>query len=144
MAVSVYVDTCVFLNLWKQEISEYGVPLWKRAQQFFDYVEAESVPMIFSPFVIRELRHLAPAEMFATRLRALNERGLLSEVRVNAVDYELARLLHQEAGYGISFFDSMHVALSMRTDAVLITRDRELLAFARGRCRAALPEDFKL
>jgi predicted nucleic acid-binding protein len=120
-----YLDTCIWLNLFKKEgDASKGVPYWKIAEDFVSKFSDVS----YSDMVIRELKfHLSP-EQFEEKLRFLKKH--FRHVQVISEDYLLARMLESKSGYTISFYDCIHIAICKRCGFALVTRDRELIEFA--------------
>ncbi len=51
-----YVDSCIWLNLFKKEGDQIkGVPYWQLAQDFIKQVEDEKGTIIVSTIVLKEL-----------------------------------------------------------------------------------------
>lgn len=134
-----YVDSCIYLNLWKKEEGLHGQKFWKYAESFFE--KAESKNIYFSGFVLKELaRTLTPAE-FAIK-REIFYKNLFIRIMPTQTDYEIAGILESVANFEISFFDCMHIVLAKKVNAILITRDRKLIEFAKKYCKVARPEEF--
>jgi predicted nucleic acid-binding protein len=112
-----YIDTCVWLNLFFMEKD-----IWKDTVEFIDKVGLTDI--IVSGFVVKELKHkLAPAQWMnaESRLRCFRFIRAIDE------DYLMGRSIEQKEQYSLSFYDCMHIALCIRCEAVLVTRDEELL-----------------
>ena len=56
-------------------------------------------------------------------------------------DYDLARKFEDEEEVKISFYDYLHVAISKRLNIPLITRDKDLIAFAKKHIEVYRPEE---
>jgi predicted nucleic acid-binding protein len=138
--MAVYVDTCVYLNLWKRERGYFGRPHWRIAKEFFDHMYASGNVVVYSGMVLKELKHKAP-QLYEQKRETFNDPSHFNRIIVMDSHYERARLLESESRFSISFFDCMHIVLAKASDAVLVTRDRKLLAFAKGRCVAVRPEE---
>ncbi|MBS3147673.1 PIN domain-containing protein [Candidatus Woesearchaeota archaeon] len=134
-----YVDSCVYLNLWQKEQK-----WWKKAADFFEAIDNPDNAIFVSGFVLKELGHILTAEEFSKR-RILFNSAIFQKVIASEQDYSNAREFERESEFELSFFDCMHVALSKRIGAILITRDRKLIEFAaKKQCAASRPEDVKI
>jgi len=56
-------------------------------------------------------------------------------------DYDLARKFEDEEEIKISFYDYLHVAISKRLNIPLITRDKDLITFAKKDIEVYRPEE---
>jgi len=52
---SYYVDSCIYLNLWKKEVDKQGNLLWKFAEEFFEKLEDEETVIYYSGYLLKEL-----------------------------------------------------------------------------------------
>jgi len=62
-------------------------------------------------------------------------------VNVVEEDYSFARKLESELFYELSFYDCLHIAICKRLGLILVTRDKELLRFAKKHVTAEKPEN---
>jgi predicted nucleic acid-binding protein len=123
-----YVDTCVYLNLYKKEVSLTGRPLWKYAADFFRRVGNR---IVYSELVEREFVQKTGA-LFVRRGR---------KVSTLPEDLALAEVLLEEFGHRIGGKDCIHIVLARKCGAILVTRDRALLECASKYVAASLPEN---
>lgn len=132
-----FVDSCIWLNLFKKEGDKRkGKPHYIIARDFFLAYE----PIIFSNLVLRELRYvLKNTELFVEKESFMKNE--FTFVQVTSSDYTFARKIEGELGYSISFYDCMHIATARRLDCILITRDNDLLICASKYVTACKPED---
>lgn len=137
-----YVDTNIYLNLWKKEGDETkGTPYWKLAKDFMDKVERESWAIFFSGLILKELQHKLTPEQFKEKSDLL--KSTYQKVDVLEEDYKNARKLESESKFEIGFYDCLHITICKRLDLVLVTRDALLLKFARNEgIKCGKPEDF--
>jgi predicted nucleic acid-binding protein len=136
-----YLDTNIYLNLWKREGDPTkGVPYWKLAKDFMDKAEKSGDDIFFSGLILKELSYLIPSQ-YAEKADMLKATHHYAEV---VKDDEIhARKLESKAHFEISFYDCLHVALCKRLGFILITRDRLLLEFAKQeKVQCGKPEDF--
>ncbi len=62
-------------------------------------------------------------------------------VKAKNEDYEFARKIESNNNYEISFYDCLHIALTKRKNAVLITRDKDLMRVAEEHVLVRKPEE---
>jgi len=118
-----YVDSCIWLNLFKKEGDPTkGVPYWKLAK---DFLEAEH-GIIVSTIVLKELSFQV-ADKFDYVMKFFKHSDSIRIIKTTNDDYELARKYENEEQFVISFYDYLHVAIAKRLKIPLITRDKELL-----------------
>lgn len=133
-----YVDSCIYLNLWQKE------RLWKKTLDFFELIERSGGEIIFSGFVLKELSYILTSEEFSERKRIFERAGFI-RVIASKEDYANARALESSAGFKVSFFDCMHIILSNRLDAILVTRDRKMSELAiKEKCQVLAPEKIRI
>ena len=136
-----YVDSCIYLNLWKREECNDKL-FWKIATNFFERVQKTGEIIYISPFVMKELSFRLNTSTLQCRLGEIRSSSMFENIEANRDDYKEARRLESASEFEISFFDCMHVVLARRMGAVLVTRDNKLLDFAYIFCSVGRPEDF--
>jgi len=137
-----YLDTCIWLNLFKKEgdITK-GVPYWKIAQGFIEKVKfSQNKKIAYSNFVLKELRFNLDEGTYNEKKKFF-EKERFRFVKEKAEDYFLARKLESQFSYEISFFDCLHLAICKRLNFILITRDKGLIRLAKESVAVAKPED---
>mgnify|MGYP003969263633 CR=1 FL=1 len=134
-----YLDTCIWLNLFKKETSTRGVPFWKLAKDFIEDVEDKGGNILVSTIVLKELYYKV-GDRFNEIKEEFQATETITIVKTSSIDYELARKFEQAHGL-LSFYDYLHVALAKRFNAILITRDRDLIVFARKHVEVYRPEE---
>jgi len=137
-----YVDSCIYLNLWKMEVRN-GVAFWKLAKDFFERVQRAGEIIYISPFVMKELSFKFDTNTLQYGLEEIRRSSIFENIDASRDDYKEARRLESASGFEISFFDCMHVALAKRIGAILVTRDNKLIDFASGFCTVGRPESFR-
>ena len=119
-----YVDTCIFLNIWEQEIGpDPKKPFWKGSTEFIKKAMIEK-SLHLSSVVLKELRH-------TTDDYSQEKSYLLEEAKILAVlkeDAPFARWIEKK--FPLSEEDALHYVLAKRHQLILITRDKKLLSFA--------------
>jgi len=138
--VRFYLDTCIWLNLFKREgDTTKGVPYWKIARDFIDYVGMTEGKIFVSTIVLRELQYKS-GDRYGEVKEFFKKFDFISVLSTTNQDYESARISERKH-QSLSFFDYLHVAVAKRLGAILITRDRELLLFARNHVKVNRPEN---
>jgi len=133
-----YIDTCIWLNLFKKEgDASKGKPYWQIAEEFIEWV-LEDDEIIYTMPVLREIKLKLAESVYREK-----EAYIIKEfcfVAITDDDISFARKLETESNYTISFFDCIHTAVCKRTGAILVTRDKKLLIFANKYICALRPE----
>lgn len=135
-----YLDTCIWLNLFKKEgDSTKGTPYWESAEKLIQQLNAKDGTIIVSTIVLKELTFKLEdkfnlAKKFFTEVKSIQIIKTLPE------DYNLAREMEDYHGL-LSFYDYLHVAIAKRVGAKLITRDNDLILFAKDKIVVLKPEE---
>ena len=137
-----YVDTNIYLNLWKKEgDAAKGIPYWKLAKDFMDKAEKEGSTIVFSGLILKELQYKLTAETFKEKSDLL--KSTYEKADVIEEDYKNARKLESKSKFEVSFYDCLHISVCKRLNLVLVTRDSLMLSFARTEgLKCGKPEDF--
>lgn len=137
---SYYIDTCIWINLLEKESGiEKEKPYWKTALDFIEQVSYKEEKIIVSTIVLKEL-YFNSGDKFNQIKRFLKESEYIEIVKTIPEDYDLARKWEQEHKH-LSFYDYIHVAIAKRLNIQLITRDKELIEFAKSRVEVFKPEE---
>lgn len=142
-----YIDTCIWLNLFKKEGNpSKGKPYWEIAEEFIEKIKSdEEIKILCSIFIIREIESkLGDKEMFKEKRDFIKNEVKAEFVNATKEDYNLARKLESESGYEVSFYDCLYIAMCRRGGFVLVTRDRKLIEFAKKYISVSKPEDLIL
>ncbi len=132
-----YIESCIWLNLFKKEgDAAKGVPYWKLAE---DFLEKDN-NIIVSSIVIKEISFKIP-ERIDEVMKFFKENDYIELIKTKPEDYDLARKFENEEEFKISFYDYLHVAISKRLKVPLITRDNELIRFAKKHIEVFKPEE---
>ena len=135
-----YIDSCIWLNLLKKEGDPTkGIPYWKLAKDFIEQVEDQNEKIIVSTIIMKEL-YFTMKDKFNRIKKFFKESEYIEIVKTIPEDYELARKWEQEHGV-LSFYDYIHVAISKRLNILLITRDEDLIEFAKSNVKVFKPEE---
>ena len=116
-----------------------GTPYWQLAKDFIEHVEEENGIIIVSTIVLKELSFKLGGK-FDEVQQFFKESGFISIVKTTTKDYNLAREFEQQH-QSLSFYDYLHVAIAKRLNVPFITRDADLLAFAKNMIAIFKPED---
>ena len=132
-----YVDTCIWLNLFKKEgDSTKGIPYWKIAKDFLE----KNNQLIVSTITLKELQYVL-GENFKEVKKFFKDLDFIKIISTTQEDYDLARKFEDEEKSKISFYDYLHVAIVKRLNLPLITRDKDLMKFARKHVKVYKPEE---
>ena len=135
-----YLDTSIWLNLFKKETNPKGcIPYWKLAKDFIQKVEENSEKLIVSTIVLKEI-YFSANEKFNIIKKFLDESDFIEIVKTSPEDYDLAREWERIDGK-LSFYDYLHTAIAKRLNSDLITRDARLIEFAKSYIRVFKPEE---
>ncbi len=135
-----YVETCIWLNLLKKEGDPTkGIPYWKLAKNFIEKVEGQNEKIVVSTIVLKEL-YFTAKDKFNRIKKFFKESEYIEIVKTMPEDYELARKWEQEHR-ALSFYDYIHVAIAKRLNISLITRDADLIEFAKSYVEVFKPEE---
>jgi len=122
-----YVDTCIFLNVWKGEIGpNKRRPFYKISDEFLKEYKKDK---LISTKVLAEIeRKLSKAEFKARCFQLLDE---LETLDIPEDVIAQAQRMYQDTKKEISFADIIHMLMAEREGAILVTRDRTLMKIAR-------------
>jgi len=143
-AIRYYLDTCIWLNLWKREENLItGVAYWKIAKEFIEKVIfSENEEIVYSGFFLKELKFkLKDEDLFREKLAYLKGEKRFWFVKAVEGDYDFARKFKFLSKFELSFYDCIHIALCKRLKLILVTRDRALIRFAQKYIQANTPEN---
>ncbi len=135
-----YIDTCIWLNLFKKEGDpSKGVPYWEIAERFIEEVISFGDKIYFSGIILKEIKNKLPEEKYEESIIYLKEKSL----KINLIedDYSFARKLESEWEYEIGFYDCIHVAVCKRLEMILVTRDKALIKEAKKYISVIRPEE---
>ena len=127
---SFYIDTCIYLNLWKKEVDGYGNKLWEFAKNFFEKIEGENSIIYYSGYLLKELMFVFDENKFIDKLELFNFSPNFKRVNLIKEEYEIVKRIKKE-NREISFYDIIHMLLAKQTNSILITRDNALIKLAK-------------
>lgn len=108
-----------------------GNLLWKFAKEFFEKAENEHSMIYYSGFLLKELMFVLSTEEYLNKLELFESSPNFKRVILSEEEYHLAEEIKNE-NLQISLYDIIHVLLTKKTNSILVTRDKELIEFARG------------
>ncbi|MFH1786127.1 MAG: type II toxin-antitoxin system VapC family toxin [archaeon] len=133
-----YLDTNIYIDYWEgrhegiRPLGEFAFQLLKRA------IRCEFV-IVYSDLVVYEISAhcgMPDAEVFETFFRELQKKNKLEYVK----GYNKLVATEIAGRTGIPLPDAVHIVLSKKANAILVSRDQHLL-HAEG-VGARMPEDF--
>jgi predicted nucleic acid-binding protein len=137
-----YVDTCIYLNLWKKEVDKRGNPLWLFAKKFFELAELNDAKIFYSGFILKELLFLLSTNDYLEKRKFFEENKLFEKALLSRSEYKKAISLKNKLKTNCSLIDIIHVLLASKTKSILITQDKELLKLSnRNNVKAQTPQE---
>ncbi len=130
--VCYYVDSCIWLNLFKNEKSYSGKDFGKIAKQFFDFSLRNNHEIVLSSFIIREMQFVLSEKDSKKVIDKIKHTTFFKKHFVSKNEFLFARFLEKEFNYSISFFDCVHLSICMKNNFVLVTRDNLLIKKSNG------------
>ncbi len=129
-----YVDTSIWLNLFKKEgDATKGTPFWQIAEEFIERVMfSKDDEIAYSGVILRELQIKLGEKAYQDKKEFLAKEQKFVKVDVLEADKANARKLESRYNFEISFYDLIHIAISKRLRLILVTRDKQLLEVARA------------
>src|SRR3989338_155957 len=137
-----YVDTCVWLNLFKKEgdLSK-GLPYWKLAENFIEKtMKSPDMKIAYSGIILRELQIILEEE-YNKKRKFFEEDPLFLKIELLPEDKTKARILESQYQFKISFYDLLHMMVCKRLSMTLITRDNQLLRIAKENKVTAMKQE---
>jgi predicted nucleic acid-binding protein len=105
---SFYVDSCIWLNLFKkEENANKGVKYWKIAKDFIEKVMFSNSEIIYTGFVLKELKFKLSEDEFNEKMLFFKGEQSFRFIKATDEDYSFAQKLESEFNYEISFFDAL-------------------------------------
>lgn len=117
-----YLDTCIWLNLFQKEGDPTkGKPYWEIAEEFLTQIkQSEEDKILYSSIVLRELEIKLKPLIYEESKNILKQAKFLN-IECLDKDKEKARKLESKYYFSISFYDLVHLSITKRIGAVLIT-----------------------
>lgn len=127
-----YIDSCIWLNLFKNEKNKSGKDFGKIAKEFFEHSIEKKHAIILLSFVIKEIQHVLSEEDYQKVIQKLKQTTYFRKHFVSESEFDFARMLEKEFNYTISFFDCVHLSVCIKNNFVLVTRDNLLIKNSKG------------
>ena len=102
---------------------------------------SEDEEIFYSGFVLKELKYKLDEDTYNEKLLFFKNEENFRFVKATQEDYSFAQKIESEFQYEISFFDCLHIAVCKRLNLMLITRDEELIKFAKKYIKVEKPEN---
>ncbi len=132
-----YLDTCIWLNLFKKEgDSTKGIPYWEITERFIKWAKDDEI--VVSTIVLKELFFRIPNKFKIIKSFFENTHWIFF-VKTCPEDYKFARELELE--FKIGFYDCLHVAICRRLNYILVTRDKAMINVAKKYVNVNKPEN---
>lgn len=126
-----YLDTCIWLSLLKKEELEEKQE-WEEIKKFITKILLENGEIYYAGITLKELKIKGISEnYFKNKLRKFEESSKLIFANSFGEDYDLARKFERELNYKIGFGDLIILAICIRLELILVTKDIDLMKFAR-------------
>jgi len=137
-----YVDTCIYLNLWKKEVDEKGKQLCLFAKEFFEKAEKEEATIYYSGFLLKEIVFILSMKDYLEVLELFDSSPRFNRINLTTEEYKEAQRLKDTIISNLSFFDLLHILAAKKTNSILITRDKDIIEFAESlNVKAKKPEE---
>src|SRR3989344_9619658 len=102
-----YVDSCIYINLWKNEVDFTGKKLYEITSNFLKMTESNNHTIYFSKFVLKELKFILGEDLFEI-IKSTFNRSNFKEIICTREDQQKARKLESLSKFKIGFFDCIH------------------------------------
>lgn len=141
MVKSFYLDTCIWLNLFKKEGDPTkGIPYCELARNFIEKVMlSDDKKILYSGVVLKEIKYKLNIRLFKEKVSFLKEEFIF--VKFTDRDYSFARKLETDLNYQLSFYDCLHIAICKRLNLTLVTRDNDLIKLSKKLICVGKPEN---
>ena len=134
-----YIDTCIWLNLFKKE-SKNNIKYWLITKRLIKILDNPNNNIIVSTIVLKEL-YFKSRSKFNMIKNFLIKIDSIKMIKTTPNDYYLARKIENIHNFKISFYDCIHIAISKRINASIITRDKDLIKIGKRYIQIIKPED---
>lgn len=116
-----------------------GKPYWEIAREFIEEINQNEEILFVSTITLKEL-YFRLGDKFPIAKQFFKETECIKVIKTSPEDYQLAREFEQKHP-GLSFYDYLHLAIAIRLKLVFITRDKELIEFAKSYVPVYRPEE---
>lgn len=102
-------------------------------------MQEEGNRIYYSGWVIKELTFVLDVQF--QNIKRVFEDSVFEKVFLSTEEYKIAQDIEKEIIFAVSFFDIIHMLITKRLGAILITRDYKLIEIAsKYGVKAMLPE----
>ena len=119
-----YFDTCIWRDHYENRYGLSGKPLGEYATKLFVKVMRDKNVLLFSEFIVRELKSDFDEEEINNMLNILFISGILKRVEVTEEDYKEAKNIGTERKLPPG--DVIHAILARKNNAILVSQDEHL------------------
>jgi len=142
-----YLDACIYYNLWKNEIIKKVIPAGLYAELLFEMIKNEDYTLVVSDFLIGliEYNNTLFGNLLKETVSKYRQYNKLELVYFDESISKNANQLLQKYKHKypkVDWEDLVNFLLAKQAGAVLVTRDEELRALANEEgATAVYPED---
>lgn len=140
-----YLDTSIYLNIWKKEDDpKTAAPWWQYGSDIIENIGKSKDKLgFYSRAILTELKYLLTETDFLDKKEFIQNLENFKEIIITEKDKEDAKkLLEKHYNSNLSLFDFLHIVLCKKEDAILLTRDNSLIEIAKNYITVGKPEDF--
>ena len=138
MKYKLYLDSCIWLNLFKQEIgNNFNKPFYRYC---YNILINQDFIIFYSRIIIKEIKYVLRNNLLFKRKK---EFIVFYHTYINLYkrDYELAREFEELDRANLSFYDYLHISICKNNKFILITRDNDMIEFAKKHIIVYKPEE---
>ena len=121
MVLKYFIDTCVWRDFYEDRIGRNGEKLGDYASNFIEYIIKKKAIILFSEFIIGELKIKYANKDIEDMFGILNTLGVLKKIDVLIEQKDEAKNLSKLRG--LPFVDCLFAILARDNGAILITQD---------------------
>ena len=143
----IYLDACIYYNLWKNEVIRKVIPAGLYAELLFEKIEKEDFVLVVSDFLVKliDYNNTLFGELLKEIISKYKKYDKLEIVYFDETISKNANQLLQKYKNKytkVDWEDLVKFLLAQKAEAVLVTRDEELLALANEEgVKAVYPDD---
>lgn len=127
--VSFYIDSCIYLNIWKKEVGFKGEILWEDSKKLLEILRDKKIKVIYSGFMLKELMFLLDSELYLSKVSLFESQENFKKCFLSKEELTKAKSLANQNTL-IGLYDAIHIILAKKTNSVLVSRDKGLLSIA--------------
>ena len=136
-----YVDSSVYLNLWQKESSRV-LKFGEIAKDFFDKAKESGAKIYYSGHLLKELQFVLKIQNYLEKMEMFEKTPNFGRIFLSREEAIEAEKIFRQRREDVGWYDVVHMVLSKKMKATLVTRDKALLKPCRRYdVQANLPED---